>query len=133
MHGVVTPSQPGLSGAPPEKWSPSSTVTRNSVLRLRDPVCRQALEEGGEGRVVLTQLRLYPGLARTEGVAAVLVVVVVVDVREVGVGDRDSGLLRRGGVAERVVRLHPVEAGEADVAASPRSEVVVCLAVPVGS
>ena len=33
----MMPSQPGLAGAAPAKWSPSSTVTRNSVLDLLMP------------------------------------------------------------------------------------------------
>src|SRR6266852_2987261 len=37
VHGVVTPSQPAGVAESPAKWSPSSTVNTNSVLRLLIP------------------------------------------------------------------------------------------------
>ena len=40
---------------------------------------------------------------------------VVVRVRDVGVGDGNAGLLHLGHPRERDGRFHPVEAGEADV------------------
>src|SRR6185312_13389263 len=36
-HGVVTPSHEGFDGGPPAKWSPSSTVTTNSVFERLIP------------------------------------------------------------------------------------------------
>ena len=82
-------------------------------VALVDAVVGEPVEERGERGVVLAQLRLHAGLAGAERIAVIDVVLVVVHVGQVRVGDRDAGLLRRGGVAERVVGLHPVEAREA--------------------
>ena len=61
---VVTPSHPDGVGCAPAKWSPSSTVTTNSVLSLRDPVGGEPVEELLERLVVGLQLGHVAGLAR---------------------------------------------------------------------
>jgi hypothetical protein len=55
-------------------------------VSLGDPVTGETVEEGFEGRVVLTQLRLMAGLAGAEGIVVVYVVLVVVNVGDVGIG-----------------------------------------------
>jgi hypothetical protein len=85
-------------------------------VALRDPVTLQAMEERRERGVVFAQLRLVAGLAGSEGIAVVDAEVLgVVDVGQICVRDGNAGLLRGGRVPERVVRLHPVEAGEAGI------------------
>ncbi|MGZ4180913.1 MAG: hypothetical protein ACXVUL_09575 [Solirubrobacteraceae bacterium] len=76
---------------------------------LVDALVGEALEECGEGGVVLLELLDVSRLPRPERVAPVLVVMVVVDVREIGVSDRDPGLLGCRRLAERVVGLLAVK------------------------
>ena len=95
-------------------------------VRLVDPVRREAIEELLEGDVVVVQLldvaRLSRGVREVDvpGVA-----VPVVGIRDVAVGDRDPGLLHLRDPGQRDRRLHPVEAGEADVVVLVLDHVVV--------
>ena len=74
----MTPSQPGFVGAAPLKWSPSSTVTRNSVFALVMPSLASRWKNAAKAALYSLSWLDVPSLTRTESVAAVLVVVVVV-------------------------------------------------------
>ena len=115
-HGVLTPSQPGLTGVPPTKWSPSSVVITNSVLSFVIPSPWSRAKNVGEGLVVVVQLLHVAGL--TGAVRLVDLAgdaVVVVGVREVAEGDRHAVLLH-GHVTRASRPEDAVEAREADVA-----------------
>src|SRR5207302_1165539 len=72
-----------------------------------DAVGLQAIEEGGEGRVVGAQGGHVVGLAGA--VCAARGAVEVVRVGDVGIGDGDAVLLHGGDVGERLGRRHTVE------------------------
>src|SRR5438309_2648946 len=88
-------------------------------VALVNAIILEAVEEGGEGGVVCLELRLVVGFPRPGGAREVRIEgrweggrVVVVRVRDVGVGHRYAGFLHLGNVAEGVRRECPIEAGK---------------------
>ena len=99
---------------------------------LVDPVLLQPVEEGRERVVVRLQRCDVIRFAGTRGArkdsvrvgrSRESVRVVVMRVRDVPERDRNAGLLHLRDVAERHLRRHPVEAGEARVAEGVRDRV----------
>ena len=79
-------------------------------VALVDPVPGQAIEERGEGLVIRLELGDVARLARSIGDVLLAVgTVAIVGIRDVAVGDRDSGLLHGRDVGQRRAREQAVE------------------------
>ena len=104
---------------PPAKWSPSSTVTMNSVLLWSMPSFFSRSKYAAKASSYALSCALYPPLPAPTPVGTRVERsrkrgrVVVVGVRDVAPRDRNARLLHLGQVAERVLRQRLVEAGEA--------------------